>query len=284
MKLSDASQAFDDEAFADSYYPSVISFYGQTDVYDGSKRDGSTVVRRILSVAPGVTIPTRGAIKSGAGDLDYIVGLKIYDSFRGTSVREKYIIQRSNHLAAILSTLDVLNGATGTEARAGTLWLKNAKDERVGSESHPVYNIYFSSYETVIKGQVIEVDGVLYRVKVVSRPASGFKIAECFEFAEVLSTITYTPSATAKDVASDSYLPQTPADIPGLRERFLSYYENEDAGRVKFVTGDELLSIRKSDVAAPVLQDYVTLGTEDWTIMDIRDPGDDTWGLHVRRR
>lgn len=284
MKLSDVSQAFDDEGFSDAYYPTILSFYGQTDVYDGSKRDGTTVVRRVLAVAPGTVIPARGALYSEAGSINYIVGLRVPDTFRGSAVREKYIMQRADHLATIQTTLQTLQGAGGVQAYTGLVWLKNTKDERVTSESYPLYNLYFSSTESLISGQIIEANSKLYRVKVVTSPASGLQVAECFEFKSLTETITYTPSSTTKDEVTDTYPAGTPSSITGLRERYLSYYDNPDAGKVKYEPGDILVSIQQSDVASPVLQDFVTLDSVDWNVMDFDDPGDSTWALHLRRK
>lgn len=284
MELNDAASSFDDEALVDAYAPTTAPFYGQTDIYDGSKRDGTTVVRRVLSVVPGSVLPDRGAVLSVAGNLQYIVGLMTYDSFSGGVIREKYILQRTQHLANIRNTLQVLSASGGVQAYAGVLWLKNAKDDRVSSESFPLYNIYFSATEAVSKRQIIDLGGVLYRVKVVNLSGSGFLVAECYQFASVIEAITYTPGAPTKDVASDTYLPQTPLVINGLQERFLSYYDNEDAGRVKFVPGDLVMSIDKTDVASPTLQDFITLDAVDWNIMDTRDTGDGTWALHLRRK
>lgn len=283
MELADIAASFDNESFSDAYLPEQPCFLGQTDVYDGSKRDGSTVVRRVLSVAPGIEMPARLAIHSIPGGINYIVGLKIYDAFQGALVREKYILQRSTHSAVIRTTAEVLADSGGTTAKAGLLWLKNAKDERISSESTPVYNIYFTLSETIVPGNIVDLDGQLYRVKVVTLPASGFKIAECFEFEYSAAEITYTSGSTTKDIASDSYLLGLPALIQGLRERFLSFYDNPDAGRVKFETGDEVMSVLKTDVVTPNLNDEITLGVDAWRPLDIRDVGD-AWALHIRRK
>ena len=98
MRLADAASFFDNQICVDAFNPD-ITFYGQLDLFDDNKRDGTTTVRRILSVADGVVLPASGAI--ALANSVYMLGNSHEDVFQNEVIRRGYSIEQSDGPASI---------------------------------------------------------------------------------------------------------------------------------------------------------------------------------------
>lgn len=277
MDIAGAAAYFDEVTCADAFTPAT-TFLGQLDLFDDSRRDGLTVLRRILSVAPSVSIPARRVLTI-AGE-QWIVGIHEDDSFRGSVVRQKYVVQRA-HGACTIQTIAQLLSTGGTASYAGKIWIKDAKELEVDSNLNGFYNIYLPSTETVAAGDVISVSGRVHIVRNKLLSAAGFLVAESDELPAgcvVSSTYkvrTYAPS-------TDTWTLGSGLVSNALQMRFQSDYAYPSESAPKFEAGDTRLFVRKAVVAAAKVNDIVTLPDGTWAVRGVSDEGA-CHGLHLRR-
>lgn len=276
MKLSIAARFFDKVLCQDVFAPTT-EFYGQLDLYDDSKRDGATVVRRVLAVAPGTIIPARRVLTIQGEQ--WIVGAHQADSFLGALIRDKHVLQRANGLASIQSVAQVLSTG-GVSSYAGKLWVKDLKEVEMSSLLAGFFNLYLPSYETVSVGNVISVAGRLHMVRNYFLSAAGFLVAESSELpvAAVIAGsyvgTTYTP---ATDVRGEG----APVAANVLKIRYQDDYGYATEAETKFVEGDAKAYVRKAVVATAKQGDRVVLSGASWQVVSVTDEGD-CHGLHIR--
>lgn len=281
MNLHQAAKFFDKLVCADAYNPDN-TFVGQLDLYDDSKRDGVTVERRVLSVAPDVVMPERGVI-SFEGTY-WIVGQKNIDSFMGKAIRHKYIIHNASGLGQ-LQTVKQLLTTGGVLAYAAAIWVKDNKEVETSSKMYSFMNTFFANDEPVEVGKVLTLGPHRYRIKNVYPAASGVQVGEA-SIMPPANTVSVNYSATAGqayDPATDSYGAPVPATFNALWERFQDSYNYESASAPKFVNGDLLLVVEKSNVATPKSGDSLTLLGSVWTVISFQDDLNLCWELQVRR-
>jgi hypothetical protein len=276
MRLATAAKYFDKLLCQDAFAPTT-TFYGQFDVYDDSKRDGATVVRRVLSVAPDVVIPPRRVI-TAAGET-WIVGASNPDSYGGANLRQKYVIQRAHGVATLRTVAQAL-GTGGTPTYASKLWIKDLKEIEVSSKLHGWFNVYLSSYDTVNAGDLIEVLGRQHLVRACYLSAAGFKVAEASELGLDAVTVGTYKAMTFSAVNDERTVASTTA-LNLLKVRFQDLFVYEEQAQPKFQEGDLKALVRKADVTTAKVNDLVTVGGEDWEILTVASEGD-AWGLHLR--
>lgn len=278
MKLANAARYFDKLVCTDAYVPAV-TFKAQLDVFDDAKRDGATVLRRILSTSPDVTLPVRLTIIA-AGDT-WMIGARHTDSFNGDDIRKKYIIHRADGPATIKTVAQALSTG-GTPSYASRLWIKDLRELDISSSLFSMLNVYLAPNETVVAGNVILLAGHLHFVRNVYSGAAGFLIAESDELpANAVSSATYTPRGGAYNPTTDVTAASAPITANLLRTRYQDDFAYQNEAAPKYVTGDIRGSVLKSVIVTPKVDDYVTLTDGDWRVVSIEDETL-TWGLHLR--
>lgn len=276
MRLATAARHFDRTLCQDTFLPST-QFYGQFDVFDDSKRDGATVVRRVLSLSPSVAIPPRRVVT--VLDEQWIIGEHQDDHYRGAFLRRKYIVQRAS-AASIQSIAQALGTAGTVLTYASKLWVKDLKEAEVSSKLLGFFNIYLPSGETLAIGNLITVAGRVHIVRNTFLSAAGFLVAEADELELTALTVgsyvpqTYTP-------ATDERAAGAPVALNVLRLRWQDQYAYANQAEPKYEEGDFRAIIRKADVAAAKTNDLLTLGGEPFEILAVSNEGD-CWGLHLR--
>lgn len=280
MRLAAAASRFDKVLCQDAYTPAT-QLYGQLDVFDDSRRDGVTVLRRVLSVAGGTAIPARRALTIHGEQ--WIVGTHESDSYKGEVIRDKFVLQRA-HGACTIRTIDqALIGSGGVSAYGAKLWVKDMKEIEVSSKLSPFFHIYLSSYETVAVGSVISLLGREHIVRNTFLSAAGFLVAESDELvAGAIQAGTFYPRSYAP--ATDAITDGAPVALQVLRLRFQDEYEYLQAAAPKMEAGDIRVMIRKNVTAAPPkANDKLVLPDATWLVISVSDESSG-WGLHLRRR
>jgi hypothetical protein len=278
MRLSTAASFFDKTVCADAFAPAT-TFLGQLDVFDDSKRDGATVLRRVLSTDPSIALPARRVLLIDG--VYWIVGQNQDDHFNGAAIRRKYVIQRADGSVQIQTVAEAIAGAGGTATYGAKLWVKDLKEIEVSSKLTAYFNIYLPAPEAPTAGQIITLAGVLYMVRGVFKSAAGFLAAEVSELeAGAVAAATYS-SAGAYDPSSDSYTPvDTPVTV--LNMRWQDDYTYTGEASPKYAEGDRKAYVRTSEIAAAKAGDRVTIGGVVWTVLSVETEGA-CWGLHLRR-
>lgn len=278
MRLKDAARYFDKTVCADVYAPTV-TFKAQLDLFDDAKRDGATVLRRILSTSPDVVLPARLTITTSGGV--WMIGTGHIDSFNSEDIRTKYIIHHADGPATIKTVAQALSTG-GTPSYASRLWIKDLKEVDVSSSLFSMLNVYFAPNEAVAAGNLILLAGHLHFVRNVYTGAAGLLIAESDELpANAVSSVTYTPRGGAYNPTTDVTAASAPITANLLRTRYQDDFAYQNEAAPKYVTGDIRGSVLKSVIVAPKVDDYVTLTDGDWRVVSIEDETL-TWGLHLR--
>lgn len=277
MRLAAAARHFDKVLCQDAFAPTT-QFRGQLDVYDDSKRDGATVVRRVLSVADGVEIPARRVLTI-LGE-QWIVGAHQDDIYRGERLRRKYVIHRASGAASLQSVAQAL-GTGGVSTYASKLWVKDLKEVEISSKLAGFFNIYLPQGEVVPAGSVITLASRAHLVRNYFTSAAGFLVAEVDELAlDAVTVGTYTPQNY--DPVTDNRTNGTPIALNVLRLRWQDHYAYANQAEPRYEEGDLRAFVRKTDVVTAKTNDRLTLGGEPWEIFAASSEGD-CWGLHLRK-
>lgn len=276
MRLSTAAAFFDKTLCADAF-DSGTTFYGQMDVYDDSKRDGATVVRRVLSVAPGTTIPARRVLTIDGEQ--WIVGANQVDRYSGAPLRDKYVMHRASG-AASLQSVDQLLSSGGVSTYGSRLWVKDLKEVEISSKLAAFFNVYLSTYETVTAGSVISLGGRVHMVRNFFTSAAGFLVAESDELAtDAVASGTYTPRSYAP--ATDALADGAPVVANVLKVRYQDSYAYANQGEARYEEGDFRAFVRKAAVASAKRGDKLALSGVTHDVLSVSDEGL-CWGLHLR--
>ena len=248
MKLVNAAQYFDRMACVDAYTGKDL-FHGQFDLFDDSKRDGSTVTRRIISTGPEPSLPPRGVINVG-GHI-YVLGKNHTDWFDSSVIREKFVLFPVVELVTV-STEEQALANTGGQMYGGRVWVKNLKEAATSSEKFPIYNIYASLTETVVPNQLVYVDNRWHRVLTVFQSAAGFLAMEAAELdtdAITTATLVLRGGHTTYNPVTDVYTVSVGVSVAILVERFQTFYVYETAATPRPESGDIRATFLQAEVA-----------------------------------
>lgn len=283
MKVANAATYFDRVQTFDAYDASLELFKGQFDLFDDSKRDGSTVTRRVLATGPDPTTPDRGVVSVANGDV-YVLGKRHPDWFDGEIIREKFILFPVTELVQVGNEEQVL-GATARTMYGGRVWIKNLKETLTSSEKFPIYNIYTSLTETIAPNELMYVEGRWHRVMSVFESAAGFRAAESAELAaDAVTTLTFTPRAGLGnyDPVTDAYTTSAPvAAVPAIVERFQTFYEYEQEATPRAVSGDIRVSVLQADINTVVVGSTFVIGSDKYEVISAVLHGT-AWHIHAR--
>ncbi len=291
MKLTDAAKFFHTTPFNDGY-TSGFRFKGKLLAFDDATRDSLTADRRMLEVAPTVTIPARRVVKSGShvwivGDLavDYTNG--------GEELRNKYVLHKATELAQVRTFEEALLN-TGTKNIWGArLWTKTDKETDESSGMYGRYSIFFSSYEDIrdpsyltgasFDGRennvLVKIDGKwnLARTSIIT--AGGFREVIADEMPDpVVTTATYTQYVT--NVVTEVKT-ATPSTKPIIVLRWQSNFTYFSMYSDKYENGDVQAIVLKTGLT-PTTGDSVAVQGRVYKIVSIFDQAP-CWSLHLRR-
>jgi len=286
MKLADASTYFDRLLALDGYDDTIELFYGQFDLFDDSKLDGSAVMRRIIATGPDPVLPARGVIVIG-GSYIYILGQNHKDWYGDKVIREKFVILPVNVpvISSAGSIKDILSDTPST-LYAERVWVKNLKDAAVTSDKFPIYNIFLSVIETVEPGELIKVNNDRYhRVIGVTKSAAGFLACESVE-------LSSDARATASHYQKGTYVAATdshPFVLAGtgevIWERFQTFYDFENPAVEDRMPGDIRASGLVSDFSALKGGDRLDFNNGKYRVMAAQKKDSSAvWHMHLRPR
>lgn len=275
MKLDAAARRFDDLVCADAYTPSIV-FKGQLQLYDDSKRDGATVERRVLSVAPAVIPPARRVLSMGGRE--WLIGDPNPDYFQGKTIRIKYPLHGCDGLATVSTVTQILQAAPGFTAYAALMYVKGAKEVDTSSGVFDVFHLFFAALEPLVERMMVSLGGRWYLVRTLFKSAAGFLTTVVDELAEPVVEVasfgvrTYDPLT---DSNVDVFAPLTV-----VRVRWQSAFEYLSAGSEKYVRGDAQVMMPKT--VSPKAQDGITLSDGPWRVLSVLDETT-YWSVHLRR-
>ena len=280
MKLSRAANYFDQQVCEDAT-DSSSTFKAQLDLFDDSKRDGTTVVRRVLSVKPGTVLPASGTLKI-AGRY-YIVGGSHDDLFNNSAIRTKYIVQQGDPVK--LKTLAQLAaGSAGTATYADKIWVKDMKEPDESSRLFPFFNVFVPAPLVISLFQVIVSGADILFVRSVYESAGGFKTLETNILdAASVAAVAYVPYSGAYDPVTDKYTTAATINTSAVVLRYEDFFLRVYASAERMQPGDMCLAVAKSAVATPAAGDLWTANSITYRVLSVLDDASTSWLLHSRR-
>ena len=275
--LFDVANHFDDIAVTDGYTGASL-FKAQFSTFNGASPDGSTSQRRVISMAPGLTLPLRGAIT--ALEETSLVGLGTKDGIYGEAIRQSFWTKRITDTFEKLTPGEAALGTAGTSLYGHKSYLKDTVNSVTNSEYDPFWEIYFTPYENVSKGDFLKVGALYYRVRSAHLGVSGFTVAASDELdAGARVSVTFTGTG-AYDPVSDTYATGTTTVYGLMLDRYKWYEQLTPADR-QSLAGDMTLTVAISSIT-PVIGKDLTISSKPWKILNIT-AFSDAWELHIRR-
>ena len=282
MRFPNVANYFDRTPIRDAY--SRISLgHGQLDLFDDSKRDGVTVLRRVLSTKSSWNAPLRGVVDL-AGAI-WMVGNAYPDQFYGAIVRKRYILHRSEGLCQFLTGNELLTaGAVGIRAHASKVWVKDTKDISTTSEQQSQYVVYAPMSEALSQGLYVRFpDGTLLLARNCFPTAAGFRALECSELEPTaLTTIQMVVQRATYDPVTETYAAVAPAPIPAVVTRFLDDYEFRNEKMSDAFVGDLRVRVRAVDAPQVRAGDTIALNAVQFNVLSVDTRADNTLSLHIR--
>jgi hypothetical protein len=277
VRLSDAANHFHSNACADAYGGSS-TFKCQFTLFNDVLRDGLTVERRIMELAPSVILPTRRTMTTVEDGKVWIVGDDQPDYFGGYVIRSKFVVQLAEGVATVRTAAQALAGAGGFTAYASRSWIKANHEAGTSSLIANEYNIYFSRTEPLVEGTLVSLGGRWHMVRSVFPSLAGYLVALADELPEpVVTTASYTHRTYVP--ATDAYTTVV-TTIAALRLRWQEHYRYVTHDVEKYRPGDVVLLVLKS-AATPATNDLFTVASQNYTVDAVLDEGL-CWALHLR--
>ena len=282
MKLQNVDRFFDSTPLRDAYTNANFGV-GQLDLFDDSKRDGVTVLRRVLSVVAQWTPPPRGVL-SFTGE-NWLVGLSYPDVFKGQVIRKRFILHRSDGICQFLTGDELLTaGATGLKAHASKAWVKDVKDISTTSDLQSQYVVYAAKSEALAQGMFVRFpDGTTLLARNSYSAVSGFRALECSELEpDALTTVQLTLQRPTYDPVLETYATVAPVAVPAIVTRFLDDYEFRNEKMPDAFIGDLRVRVRAVDAVGVQAGDSIALNSKSWKILSVDPREDSTLSMHVR--
>lgn len=269
MRLAAVANVFNNTSCVDAY-TGKLAFKGQFDLFDDSKRDSETAQRRVMSVAPGTTVPARRVIE--AGGMRFIVGNWHSDVYRDRTVRTGFVLHEATELSTIHTLAQVCLDQPGTTAWTGRAWVKNMAYEEQSSSMVPVFHLHFSLTESIQPGVLVSFGGRLHIVRTQYIGPAGTLITLCEQVPEpTVETATVTGSGTYDQINDTIGVTTASARVMRLRWQSLFEYNNKTAPT--FGPEDIQVAIAKATMT-PTAGMKLTLSDGTWKIASRVSEGD----------
>lgn len=260
MTLADAASYFDRTPVLNPDNDAVL-FYGQVDPYDDSKRDAGAAYRRILSVAPGTSVP--GAV-CVLGQV-WLVGNKETDGLE-VAHRDKYVLQQAAVKVNISRLSDFLAGVATSTAWSAIEWLKDSKELEVSSDVATMYTVIVPPGTDLREHDVVWYTGRALLVQEPRTPPSDYLMATALNLQQVapaaatVQTRTFDPAAGAFTLGASTA-------VQTLQVRWQSLYRYGSQADARFRAGDVTLVMPPA--ASVSTSDLITLGSETWRVLTV---------------
>ena len=274
MRLYNAARMGDKVVATDAYGTAQIMV--QYDPLSYSKVDGTNVTKRMLSVAPSVVMPARGAVT--IGDQTYLVGHGAPDYWNGEVIRTNYVIQGADGLANLCSIGEALAGTAPRTAYAALAFNKYMPEMNDNSKFPPQYQAFVAGVESAPADSLIELNGAYFLIKQSYLSTSGLRIAlanivdmPCFE------TVTF--GSRVYDPITDEYT-STGSPVKVFRVKWSESFSYLSKASETCERGDIMVFMLKTHTPKP--SDLLALSDGPWRVLAVADEGA-TWRCHVRR-
>lgn len=259
MTLAAASAYFDQTEVFDAY-TGVSLFFAQIDPYDDSKRDAMVAYRRVLSVAPGITIPDHRCIRVFGAT--YIVAGEPSIDGLSEAHRVKYVLQSADGQFNVGSITQFLGGAPAATVFGFASWVKDAKQEGESSDVANIFEVILPLGTAVNPQQMLWRDGVAYIATSTRRLPSDYVGVTAVRLDQVEPIVT-TIQSRVYNPAAGAYTPGSAEVTLGLRVRWQSLFSYDAQMEARHREGDFTLALPEGaavNTSSKILFDGATLG------------------------
>lgn len=278
MRLRDVANRFNQTECRDAY-SNAVAFKAQVLPYDEVRRDAVTLERRIFSVDPSVTLPSRRAV-SAMGSV-WLLGLPNVDQFMGSDIRYGYVAQAATSLSSVNTVGKLVNSVAGSQAYAGRAWVKNPAFTEQSSDLSVMYDVYLGLDEVVNENDLISYQGEYLIARAVHKTEAGFLR---------VTAETLGPSALSSATVSwGAYNPVTDtsnsssATLPVLKIRWQTLFEYGNAQAPSFDAGDQQFAFSSQTVTVPVGALITLPGGSKWKVQSASLIPDSAWLCRATR-
>lgn len=276
MRLHRVARKFDNVVAQDAY--GTATFMVQYEPMSFSKIDGTSVTKRMVSAAPEITMPARGAIKIDG--MNYVVGHGAPDYWMGEVIRVSYVVQGATGLANLHSIASAIAQTAPVTAYAALVFSKYMPEANDNSKYPPQYQVFLAGSESAPADSLIQLDGKWFLVKQSYISTSGLRIALANELDDpVFETVSY--GARAYDPITDSYTSST-SSVRVLRVKWSEHFHYLTVSDETYQRGDIQILAMQSDLPNVKASDIMTLSDGVWRVLSVQDEGA-TVSLHMRR-
>jgi len=275
--IFDVANHFDDIPLTDGYTGAAL-FNAQTSTFLGASPDGSVAQKRVFSMAPAMTLPSRKCVV--ALTERYILGSTILDGIYGQSIRKSAWAKLVTDSLEILTPAQACLATAGTTAYGRRQYFKDTVNGVTDAEYDPFWEIFFSVSEPVFKGSFFKVGTTFYRCRSAHLDEAGFTNANSDELDEGSRVAITFPLTGAYDPVTDSYGAGSLATNGFMFDRYKLYNTLTSTDALNHA-GDMTVVVAASAVT-PVIGRVLTVAGRDWNILNSTIE-QDAWSLHVRR-
>ena len=252
MRLHSNVKMFSTELFIDVDNPTQ-SFFGKIAPFAEMTNPGPSSRRRVLEVAPDIRIPSGRVVASYTGQ-NYIVADKNVDFWRGEEIRHKYPILPPDGAGIVGSIGQILSGAPEYHSvYVYPYYVRRDVDESTISDYYSGIELYFPNVFTFKAGQILELNGVHYRLRSDSWiDGAGFGVCLAIKLPDAVQLLDIVGNSGGYDPVSDV---ETGASYPGVKcfvEPATKDYERLSPSYAKIEAGDLAVSVLKADVELKV--------------------------------
>lgn len=239
MKLTQVSRYFDRTPALDPETGDEL-FRAQFSNYDGSKRDAFTAYRRIMSVAPEVTIPPKRVVR--AHDKVWIVGDGHVDGW-AEKHRRKHIVHQAAGRARVWSLASYLANDPPKDTWADLQWVVDRAEEEVGSHKPQMYVAIMSNTERVREHDVVQVGDERLFVQASAYHSSGFLEARGILQLGGASDVSLSVQRRTYNPVTGKYTTATVATARTLNVRWQELYLYGNQLDERFQEGDTVFAV-----------------------------------------
>jgi hypothetical protein len=274
VKLKQAATYFDRLVCQDAY--GTATFKAQLGLFRDSMRDSSGSVRRTLSTAPNVVIPSRRVIVTD--DKTWLIGESHPDYFKKGLIRCKYTLHQAEGLAHIRSFSELLADDAGVRAYAAKVWIRAAKQIEISSDLFNIFDIYFAAAETLVESCVVSLAREHYIVHDVYESEAGFRVGRASQLPDAVVEVTLRDRAY--DPITDTWA-EAMVTTDALRMRWQEHFKYFAQYSTRYEHGDQQFIVRQAEVPTVKAGDMLTWNGQPYQVEVAYDEGE-VWSIHGR--
>lgn len=299
MKLANAAKYFDRVSMADAYTGTAMPYKVQFSTFEETDPDGSVARRRTMSMAPGLTLPTRRVV-SLLGEI-WLLGEPSADAVFDKVIRQTVPMRRVTNLAQALTPGQMVAASTGLTIYSRLEQVKNTVDTATSSDYLPFFTLTLAGAEfknlnsdwAQVPGFFRIEDGTLFRCRTSYPAEDGMTVVE----ADLIDRYGLTQAQVttgAYDPVTDTFAGTTSAFQTLVMPTHQLYRRKAEAE--KFKPEDLTVLVRFADYPAPKVGTPLQIRIPEFNsaapapnapLSPVQIVGitleADCWNLHVRR-